>query len=47
VNAPLLIVGSLRPNATHSPAPGIGIFDDELPASPNSEHAEISKIKEK
>jgi hypothetical protein len=47
VNAPLLIVGSFRPKSTHCPAPGIGIVDDELPAPPNIEHAEINAIKDK
>jgi hypothetical protein len=47
VNAPPLIVGSFRPKSTHCPVPGIGIVDDELLAPPNSEHAEISTIKEK
>jgi hypothetical protein len=47
VNAPFLIVGSFRPKSTHCPASGIGMVDDKLPAPPNMEHAEISKIKEK
>jgi hypothetical protein len=47
VNVPLLIAGSFRPKFTHCPAAGIGIVDDKLPAPPNSEHAEISTIKDK
>jgi hypothetical protein len=47
VNASLLIAGSFRPKATHCPAPGIGIIDDELTAPPKIEHADISTIKDK
>jgi hypothetical protein len=47
VNAPSLIVGSLRPKSTHCPAPGIGIVDKEPPAPPDIEQAHTSTIKDK